>query len=328
MDDIERAAVMMLSMGEEKAAQVMKHMSPKQVEKVVQTMSKLGEVSREQMQEAMTGYAKDAQKKTGIGGDTEKFLKNTLTNALGEEKASKVIDRTIKEDSDGGIASLKWQDTSAIISLILDEHPQIIAVILTYLDNEQAADVLAQFPDKLRLDVMRRVARIGAISPKALQELHIIMENSSHEIRSFKKLPAAGAEIAANIINFMGGDLENEVMQDMAEFDENLSEKIQEFIFPFENLTKLDNRSMQNLLRDVSNDDLILALKGIEESMHDLFFNAMSERAAEMLKDDLEAQGPVQLSKVIQCQKNIVAVAQRLAKDGTIVIAGQGEEMV
>lgn len=326
MDDIERAAIVLLGMGEEKAAEVMKHMEPKQVEKVVMRMTALNHITPEQLQEAMYNFQEASSHETSIATSSKGFIKKTLVNAFGEEKANNVLDKTLGDYS--GIEFLQWQDAKAVSSIIRDEHPQIIAVILTHIDSEQAAAIVEELPSEVRQKVMRRIAKIGPVSPQALQELNTILEASSKDIRSYKKFSKGGAEMVAGIMNFVNGDVEEEFMSDLSQFDEKISEKIQEHLFPFENLLSLDKRSLQTLLREVSSDSLVVALKGVDEATQQIFFDNMSGRAAEMVKDDLEAMGPVQLSKVMEGQKEIVTTAQKMAKNGDIMMAGKGEEMV
>lgn len=326
MDDVERAAIVLLRMGEERAAEVLKHMEAKQVEKIVVKMTSLRHITPEQANAAVQDFNTASTHETSLGVKSQGFIKNTLVNAFGSEKAANVLDKTFSNCS--GIEFLQWQDAKAVSSLIRDEHPQIIAVILTHIDSEKAAAIIAEFPSAIRHEVMRRIARIGPISPQALQELDLIVEETAKEIRSYKKFNKCGEELAANIMNYVRKDLEEEFMQDLEALDEKVSKKVQEHLFPFEKLIELDKRSLQILLREVSSDDLLLALKGVDEETRDMFFSNMSERAADMLKDDLEAKGPIQLSKVLQGQKEVIAVAQRMIKSGDIVLAGKGEEMV
>ena len=311
MDDIERAAIFLLG---------------KQVEKVVKKMTEIKHVTNAQVEDALAHFNKASTVETSIGAGKESYIRNTLVNALGEETASKVIDKAVVNLS--GIESLQWQDVEAVSSMLRDEHPQIITVILTHLDSESAAGILSNLPDTSRNEVMRRISKIKSISPTALKALNQTIEESAKDIHSFKKFNKEGVKMAAEIINYMNSELENELIEDLTQFDEAISEKIQEHIFPFEKLSEIDKRSLQTFLRDVSSDLLVLALKGVEKETQDIFFSNMSERAAAMLKDDLEAKGPVQLSKVLDAQKQIVAAAQKMAKAGEIVLAGKGEEMV
>ncbi len=330
MDDVKKAAIMLLGMGEEKAAQVLRHMHPKQVEKIVKSINELKNVSKEQLDTVANDFYSASQHQTTIGFNSENFMRDTLINALGKDKASVIIDRSLMDDDDAeqGISRLKWQDAQTVSAFLRDEHPQIISVITTYLDSEHAAEVLALLPEELRLNIMHRIASLRPISPRALKELNEIIEDETKDVRSFKTLPVKGEKMAANIMNHMNNEDEDKLMDGINQIDENLGEKIQDLIFPFEKLVEMDSRSLQTLLRDVSNDDLVLALKGTEESVKESFFANMSKRAAELIQDDLEAQGPIQLSKVLSAQKNIVTLAQKKSKEGEIVLSGTGEEMV
>lgn len=328
MENMHRAAILLLGMGETKAAKVLRYMDPKQVEKIVSTMSAMGKVSKAEIQEALDDFQDVSANQTSIGVDSAQYIRNALVDALGPEKAENLIDRALEGSSGDGLENLSWQDASAITSLIRDDHPQIIAVILTYLDSEKAANVLDSLPDETRRDVMRRIATVGAVSPIALKELNKTLDESVKEIKSFKTFSSGGAKLAANIINFMGSDAEKVFLKDIESFDLKLYEKIQEFIFPFEKLAEIDQRSLQTLLRSASSDALVLSLKGVDQKLCDKFLENMSERAAAMIKDDLEAQGPVQLSKVMEAQKEIVATAQKMAVSGEIVLVSKDDEMV
>ena len=328
MDSTQQAAILLLGMGEAKAANVLKYMDPKQVEKIVAATSEIGNITHDEIENVINEFNSASANETSIGVDSAQYIRSALIDALGSEKAEGIIDRALEDNAENGVATLGWQDEHAIISLIRDEHPQIIAVILTYLDSEKAALVLNGLPQVVRKDIMRRIAGIGSISPIALNELNQFIEESSKDVKSFKTSQTGGAKLAANIINYLGTEIESELIKDIEEFDQELSEKIKEYIFPFEDLAAIDKRSLQTLLRGVSTDTLMLALKGVEDKTRDSFLSNMSERAAEMLKDDLEASGPTQLSKVITAQKEIVGTAQRMAKDGEIVLGGKGEEMV
>lgn len=329
MSGVKHAAILLLGMGEEKAAKVLRYMDPKHVEKMITTMSEIGQITKEQIQQALDEFRDISENQTSLGVDSAEFIRHALIDALGSEKAENIIDRALKDTGNPyGAESLRWQDPKAIVALIRDEHPQIIAVILTYLDSEKAASVLDDLPQKLRIDVMQRIATIGAISPSALKELNIMLEESVKGVKSFKTFSAGGAKLAANIITFMNSDTENELMKSFDKFDHGLTEKIQEYIYPFEKLADIDKRSLQTLLRAVTSETLVLSLKGVDDTLRNHFLSNMSDRAASMLKDDLEAQGPVQLSKVMEAQKTIVATAQKMAKNGEIVLAGQSEAMV
>ena len=327
MDQVQKAAVILLGMGEQKAANVLKYMDPSQVEKIVLNMSKMGRITQDEIQRTLNEFGKVSENQTTLGVDSAQYIRNALVDAVGVDKASNIIDRAL-DDGDSGIASLCWQDANAIVSLIREEHPQIIAVILTYLDSEKAAEVIHAIPKEMQRDIMRRVASQGSISHTALQELKKMVEEKSKEVRTFKTNQSGGAKLAANIINFMSPDEESEMIKDIEEYDKELCEKIQEHIFPFENLASVDSKSLQNLLRSASSDTLVMALKGVDEKVRDTLLSNMSGRAADMIRDDLEAKGPVPLSEVISAQKEIIGVAQRMAKNGEIMLGGKGDDMV
>lgn len=327
MDELQRAAILLLGMGEKHAANVLRYMEPEKVEKLVKIMNNMGKVTQTEINLALDEFQKASKDQTSLGVNTKMFIKNALVNALGDEKATAIMDKSLDTENTG-IDVLRLQDAKAVAPFVRDEHPQVIAVILSYLDNEKAAQVLKLFPKEQRIETMRRIANLSEVSPQALKELNLVIENSARNLKSFKTLSVGGAKLAANIINYLDTDTEDEIMEDFSQYDEELSEKILEFIFPFERLADLDKRSIQTVLREASNEDLILALKGVDESVQETFLGNMSERAADMIRDDLEAMGPTTLSKVTKAQKSIVAVAQKMAKEGKIVMGSQGEEMV
>lgn len=326
---MERAAIVLLGIGEENAAQVLKHMVPKQVEEVVHAMTSLNDVTQDQIDQALEEFSKESKCHTNLAVDSGQYVKRALVSALGEEKAANIIEAASFDDSsNSGIKNLQFKTSQAVVALIRDEHPQVIAVILSYLDGAKSARVLELLPDELRRGVMRRIAKIGSVSPRAMTVLNDLVESEVKEIKSFRNMKKGGVKLAADIMTYINGDVETEILEDLTKFDESLTEKIQEHMFPFEKLIELDKRSLQVLLREASSESLVLALKGVDSETQDLFFASMSERAAEMLKDDLEAKGPTQLSKVVEGQKDVVATAQQLAKEGTIVMGGKGEELV
>jgi flagellar motor switch protein FliG len=250
-----------------------------------------------------------------------------LVNALGNEKASGVIDRILLGRHSKGLESLKWMEPRQVAELIRMEHPQIIAIIISYLDNDHAAAVLSQFNEKLRTDVVMRIASLDGIQPIAMQELNMILEKqfSGSKTGSLKSSAVGGVKTAANILNYMEGGMENDVLDQVKELDSDLGQSIQESMFLFENLLDVDDRGIQMLLREVSNETLTVALKGADATMREKIFKNVSKRAAEMLRDDLEAMGPVKLSDVEASQKEIIAIARRLADSGELALGGKEE---
>lgn len=326
MSGIERAAVLLLSLGEQGAAEVLKHIGPKEVHKVSTAMANLKNVSSEQAGNVLKEFVDTVGNETAFGVGSQEYLKSVLVKALGEEKAGNIIDRVLMGDTASGLEQLKWMDPRAIVEVIKLEHPQIIAVVLSYLDSEQAAEVVATLPEKLRADVLLRIAVLDRLQPTALQELNRVIEEQFRGNAHVKSSTVGGVKTAANILNFMDASLESVILDQINEYDAELAEKIQDLMFVFDDLVDVDDRGIQSLLREVSSETLVLALKGADEALKEKIFNNMSKRAGEMLRDDLEAKGPVRLSEVEAAQKEILAIARRLAESGDIVLGGKGAE--
>jgi flagellar motor switch protein FliG len=323
---LERAAILLLSLGEDQAAEVLKHMDPKEVQKIGVSMTELKSVTKEQVDSVLVDFGASVEKHTNIGLGTEEYIRKMLTSALGEEKARTVIDRIVLGGNSKGLETLKWMDPRAVAELIRLEHPQIVAIILAYLESEQSAEVLAMLPERMRVDVTMRIATLDGIPPAALQELNSIMEKQFTGQSNVKSSSVGGLKSAANMLNFVDTSVEAAIMDNIKELDAELGQKIQDLMFVFDNLVDVDDRSIQTLLREVSSDSLIVALKGAEETLKEKFFKNMSKRAGEMLRDDLEVRGPVKVSDVEVAQKEILGVARRLADSGELVLGGKGGE--
>ena len=324
----ERAAILLLTLGENEAAQVLKHMGAKEVQRIGSAMAKLANVSREEVHGVISEFALTFETQTSVGVGADEFLRKVLVDALGQDKAASIIDRINIGRSTKGLEALKWMDARAVSELIRHEHPQIIAIVLAYLDPDQSAEVLALLPANVRPDVVARIATLDGVQPSALTELDDIMEKQFSGKSAGKTSTLGGAKAAANIINFLEPSQEGALMEQIEKSDEALAGRIRDLVFIFDNLIDLDDRSMQELLRQVPAEKLLLAMKGSEEGLKEKIFKNMSQRAAEMLKDDLEAKGPVRLSEVEAAQKEILQVARKLAEAGTIALGGKGEEYV
>jgi flagellar motor switch protein FliG len=326
MNGLERAAILLLSLGEKNAAKILTYMDPKEVQKVGIAMSEVSNISKEQVDNVVTDFLRTAGKHTSVGLGKDDYIRDMLVSALGENKAAKVIDRILLGGNTKGLETLKWMDSRAVAELIRNEHPQIIAIVLAYLDNDQAGEVLGQLPDITRVDVIMRIASLDGIMPTALQELNSIMEKHFEGQSNIKSASVGGIKTAANILNSMDGAIEAEIMDNIKEVDTELGDKIQDLMFVFDNLIYVGDRGIQTLLREISSDSLILALKGSDDKLKEKFFNNMSKRAAEMLREDLEAKGPVRLSEVVDAQKEILAIARHMAEAGDISLAGSDSE--
>lgn len=329
MDGVDRAAILLLGIGEEKAALVLKHLEPRQVQKVGLAMTAMANVSKSQIQMVVDEFLSEAEQQTSLGVDSEDYIRRMLLNALGEEKATPVIESILTNEEETGLDKLKWMDSRQISDLLRNEHPQIIATILTYLDSDQAAEVLAFFGEKKRLDLILRMCSIDTVKPEALSELGQIIEKQMEGLKKGKATSIGGVKSVADMINFLESNVESQVLDALKDYDDSLYEKIQEKMFVFENLVDMDSRSVQTLLRDVSSEVLMLALKGTTEKVKDKIFTNMSKRAAELLRDDLDAMGPVKVSEVEEAQKEVLSAARKLAESGEISLGGKGgEEMI
>jgi flagellar motor switch protein FliG len=329
MTGAQRAAILLLTLGEEDAATVLKHLGARDVQSVGTAMAALKNVSKEQVEGVVTRLTEDMGQHTALGVGTEDYIRKVLINALGESKAGSVIDRILLGRSSKGLESLKWMESRAIGELISQEHPQIIALVLAHLEPDQAAEVLGYLAPRVRSDVIMRIATLDGVQPHALNELDEIMERQfSGNTNKLKSATVGGLKAAAAILNSMETSREAELMTSIRSLDTALGEKIEELMFVFDDLGDLDDRSMQALLREVSSATLITALKGAEPAMREKIFANMSKRAADMLRDDLEVKGPVRVSEVDAAQKEVLASARRLSEAGQITLSGGGEEFV
>ena len=325
LNGAERAAVLLMTLGENDAAEILKHMSPKEVQKVGEAMASLSNIPKEDVSTVLGDFCDAVDEQTELGIDNEDYLRNVLKSALGEDKARNIIDRILLGRHSKGLDALKWMDPRAVADLIRLEHPQIIAIVLSYLEQDQAADVLAALPENMRVDIVMRIASLDGIQPSAIHELDDMLEKQfSGNADNIKSSAVGGLKTAANIMNFLDSSIESEIIEKVKEIDEEMGSGIQDLMFVFENLIEVDDRGIQALLREISSDTLIMALKGSDEAIKEKIFNNMSRRAGEMLKDDLEARGPVKLSEVETAQKEILAVARRMAETGEISLGGKG----
>ncbi|HGX93243.1 MAG TPA: flagellar motor switch protein FliG, partial [Candidatus Tenderia sp.] len=310
---------------EEAAAEVLKLLGPKEVQKVGAAMATITNVSKDAMYGVMAEFSLEVEGQAGLGG-SEDYIRNVLVQALGEDKAGSVIDRILFGRSSKGLEALKWMEPKAVSELIRREHPQIIAIVLSYLDGDQAAEILTLLPERTRSDIVMRIASLEGIQPDALNELDAILEKQFTGNNAVKSSSVGGEKTAANILNFMDSSLESEILEEVKESDGELGQALEDLMFVFDNIVEIDDRGIQALMREVSSETLVLALKAADETLKEKIFRNMSKRAAEMLRDDLEARGPVKLSEVEGAQKEILTVARRMMESGELVIGGKGGE--
>ncbi|HEY9130255.1 MAG TPA: flagellar motor switch protein FliG [Dyella sp.] len=329
MTGAQRAAILLLTLGEQDAAEVLKHLSARDVQAVGTAMAGLTSVTREQVEQVLDMLNEELGRQTSFGVGTEEYIRRVLVNALGESKAGGLIDRILLGRSSKGLESLKWMESRAIAEMIGLEHPQIIALVLAHLEPDQAAEVIGYLPARTRSDAVMRIATLDGVQPHALHELDEIMERQfSGNTNKLKSANVGGLKAAADILNAMETSREAELMAAIRSHDANLGGRIEELMFVFDDLAELDDRSIQTLLREVPSARLVVALKGAEPSVREKFFANMSQRAADMLRDDLEVKGPVRLSEVDAAQKEVLGIARRLADSGQISLSASGDEFV
>lgn len=328
LNSVERSAILLMSMGENDAAEVLKHMGPKEVQRVGAAMADLANVEQSQVEMVMSDFLNSVGNQTGLGVGSDGYIRNMLTQALGSEKAAGVIDRILEGGNTRGLDTLKWMEARQVADVVRYEHPQIQAIVVSYLDSDQAAEVLAFFDEKVRLDILMRISALDTVQPNALQELNDILERQFANTASTSTTDMGGVRVVADIMNFFDTATEASVMESIREVDDDLGEEIQDLMFVFANLSDVDDRGIQTILREISTDVLLIALKGADTEMQEKVFKNMSKRAAELLRDDLEASPPVKLSDVENAQKEVLSVARRLADEGEIVLGGGGEEMI
>ncbi len=325
---VQRAAVLLLSLGELDAAEVLRHMEPKEVQKIGIAMATMTDITREQVERVMDQFGSELGSKTSLGVGSDDYIRNMLVQALGSEKAGNLIDRILLGRNTTGLDALKWMDPRAVADLVRNEHPQIIAIVMAHLETDQAADALKLLPERTRVDVLLRIATLDGIPPNALNELNEIMERQFAGNQNLKSSNIGGVQCAANILNFMDSGQDQAILGEIARIDAPLSGRIQDLMFVFDDLVDLDDRELQLVLREVSGERLGLALRGADIKVRDKISRNMSQRAAEILLEDMEARGPVRLSDVEVAQREILAIVKRMADEGTVTIGGNAEAML
>ena len=328
MDDkgVEDAAILLMSLGEEEAAEVFKHLEPKEVQHLGEAIARMKAVTKERIGNVLDRFAKESTEMGVLVADNDEYIKAVLRKALGDDKANLLIDRIIQGSDVTGIESLKWMDAGSVAELLRNEHPQIVAAILVHLDPDQSSSVLKFFPERQRNEVMVRSATLDGIQPSALKDLNEVLSKVLAGGQQIRKSSLGGVKPAAEIINMMGTALETSILDYIRESDGDLAQKIMDNMFVFDDLVKLDDKGFQALLKEVQTESLIIALKGASPEIREKVFKNMSSRAAETLREDLESRGPVKLSEVESEQKEMLKVVRRLADEGQIVLAGGGED--
>jgi flagellar motor switch protein FliG len=328
MNGTERAALLLMTLGEQEAAEVLKYMEANEVHKLGTAMATLKSVSRNDADKVLDIFILDVEDQTALGVDTENYVRKLLGNAFGASKANAFIERIVSGDDAKGLEALKWMGSREVVDIIQDEHPQIIAIVLAYLESSQAAEVIEKLPEEMRADIVMRVARLTDIQQSALAEIENLIANKSADTGRGVTRKVGGDKVAAGIVNALKPERGEKLLEQIKERNEELSERIQDMMFVFETLLEVDDRGIQALLREISNDLLVVALKGCDPAISDKILGNMSKRAATLLREDMDAKGPIKLSDVEQSQKEILDIARRLADSGDINLGQGGEEYV
>jgi flagellar motor switch protein FliG len=289
-------------------------------------MAKLKVVDPTQVDTVLTTFQETTNSQRSLVSDTDAYVRNVLNRALGNEKAAFLIDRILAGKDDSGIEGLKWMDAASVTELIRNEHPQIIASILVHLERDQASSILGLLPERTRNDVILRIATLDGIQPAALKELNEVLSKALAGSEKPKKAALGGIKVTAEILNLMGSGVEATTVESLRAFDPDLAQKIMDQMFTFDNLLELDDSAIQLVLREVQSESLVMALKGADAELREKILKNMSQRAAEMLRDDLESKGPVRISEVEAEQKEILKIIRRLAEEGQIALGGKGGE--
>ena len=328
MDDkgIENAAILLMSLGEEEASEVFKHLSPKEVQALGETIAKLKVIKRAQVETVLDKFDAVAETQSTLVTDTDEYVRAVLRKALGEDKANLLLDRILQGSDVSSIESLKWMDAASVAELLRNEHPQIIAAILAHLDFDQTSQVLRSFTERGRNEVLIRIATLDGIQPTALKDLNEVMSQILAGGERMKKSSLGGAKTAAEIINMMGSSVEASVLDYIREADADLAQKIMDNMFTFDDVSKIDDKGIQAMLKEVQSESLVVALKGASADLREKIFRNMSSRAAETLREDLDSRGPVRLSEVESEQKEMLKIVRRLVDEGQIVLAGGGDD--
>jgi len=328
LNGTQRAALLLMTLGEQEAAEVLKYMGAKEVQELGQAMASLRNISRDDAGSVLDIFITDVEEQTAFGVNNESYVRTLLGNAFGESKAEAFLDRIMIGEDAKGLDALKWMSSREVANIVEDEHPQIVAIVVSYLESAQAAEVIELLPEDMRHDIIMRVARLSDVQQTALAEIEALIASKSQQSNRGTTRKVGGDKVAAEIINSLKPERGEELLEQIKEKNEELSIRIQEMMFVFETLLKVDDRGIQALLREISNDLLVVALKGCDPEISDKILSNMSKRAGTLLREDMEAKGPIKLSDVEEAQKDILDVARKLADAGDIDLGQGGEEYV
>ncbi len=322
----EKAALLILTLDEELASEVLKNLGPTEIQKITRAIANIREVTQEMIEEVAREFEERATSTITLGGD--EYIKKILTRALGPEKADAILERILEGEEGGGLEQLKWMDPKVVADMVKNEHPQTIAVVLAHLEPEQAGEILTNLPERTRQEVILRLATMDSIPAEAVRELEEAITEQLKGVVSSRSRSIGGIKTAAEVLNYLDTASEKAIMEAIEKVDSELASKIQDEMFTFSDLVKIDDRGIQTILKEIPNEQLVLALKTADDELKEKIFRNMSERAREMLKEEMETKGPVRLSEVEKAQKEILSVVRRLEAEGKIVIGGKGGEEV
>ena len=323
---LENSAILLMSLGEEDAAEVLKHLTPKEVQGVGETISRMKSVPRERMESVLEQFSAVSGNQTALVGDTDEYLRVVMKKALGDDKAKLLLDRILQTSDASGIDNLKWMDASAVAEMLRNEHPQIVAAILVHLDADQASAVLKLFNERHRNEVVVRIATLDGIQPAGLKDLNEVMAKLLSGGERARKSTLGGVKSAADMLNLMGSSLETSVLDFIREADNDLAQQIMDSMFTFDDLIKMDDKGVQALLKEVQTESLVVALKAAPAELRELVFKNMSTRAAETLREELDSRGPVRVAEVESEQKEILKIVRRLMEEGVVTMGGSGDD--
>ncbi|MCH9670188.1 MAG: flagellar motor switch protein FliG [Gammaproteobacteria bacterium] len=326
LDGITRAAIFAQVLGEDAAAAIFKHLEPREVQRLCAAIKDLQNIPQAHVERAIRGFLDKVDSHSNLGMDSEDYIKRVLIRAHGQEKAAGIIDRIMLGDDARGLDNLKWMDARQVAALVREEHPQVKAIVLSYLEPDHAAAVLSHFTEEMRTDLVLRIATLDPVQPAALRELNAALEKQVSGAKNLQSATVGGVKAAADLLNFMESGLGTEILDQLREHDPQLGQEIEERMFSFDNLKEIEGLAIQTLLREVSSESLLLALKGADAELKEKIFSNMSRRAGEMLRDDLEAKGPVRISDVEMAQREILTIARRLSDEGQIALGPGGAD--
>ena len=324
LNNTQKCAILMMLLGEEEAAEILRNLGPKEVQQLGKEMYSVAGLDQDTVNQVLDEFLAIIKTQTDLGMGSSNYIRNVMTKALGENKAQSVLGRITPTESDKPIEILDWMDARSVNELIADEHPQIMALVISYLEPGVAADVLVMLPEEIQADIIHRIATLETVQPDALNELERVMQLKFKTNTSLRASSVGGIKAAAGIMNFTKQNMEGRIIKTLGEKDRLLAKEIQESMFTFDTLILMDDRSMQTLLRNVEQEVLIIALKGTDDELKQKIFSCMSQRAAANIQDEMEVLGPLRLTEVQEAQKAIINVARTMSDEGSIVLAGRG----